>query len=104
MILSYSSGKLETILNDRRLLKKHYNSDSIKIENRISELTAANNLSEIPNTPPPRRHKLKGNLDGRWAVDYAKNRRIVFQPVGIFLADDLTSITEIIILELCDYH
>ena len=104
MILTYSSEKLEAIINDKRLLKRHYNSDSTKIENRISELIAANNLNEIPHTPPPRRHKLTSNYCGCWAVDYSKNDRIVFQPIGDYDENDLNTITKIKIITLGDYH
>ena len=104
MAIKYSSKKLEKILTDPRLLKKFYSNDYNRICNRLSELKAANNLSEIPETPPPRRHKLNGNLQVCWGIDYSKNDRIVLRPSGQFDINDVSSIVEIEIVDLEDYH
>jgi len=104
MKIFYSSPKQEKILTDIRLLKKHYGIQHTKIANRLSELRAANNLAEIPEVPPPRRHKLHGNYKDCWGIDYSKNYRIILRPVGNYDINDLTSITEILIVDLEDYH
>jgi len=104
MLIHYSSTKLEKILTNERLLKKAYSNDYIKLGNRLSELRAANNLNEIPVAPPPRRHKLSGNYDNCWGIDYSKNDRIVIQPIGDFNLEDLITITEVMIIALEDYH
>jgi len=77
MVIVYSSKKLEKQLTDIRLLKKYYGNAYNKIRNRLSELEAANNLSDIPECPPPRRHKLNGNLRDCWGIDYSPNDRII---------------------------
>lgn len=104
MIIYYSSNKLEKILTDERLLNKYYSNDYKNIKNRLSEMIAANNLSEIPETPPPRRHKLNGNYKGCWGINYSKNDRFIIRPMGAFDINDLTSIVEIEIVDLEDYH
>lgn len=104
MKLHYATLKLERTLTDMRLLKKYYGSDCIKISSRLSELRAANNLSEIPVVPPPRRHKLSGNFADCWGINYSKNDRIVIRPVGECEILDLKSIVEILIVDLGDYH
>jgi plasmid maintenance system killer protein len=104
MIISYSTKKLEKKLTDSRLLKKYYSNDYNKIKNRLSEMIAANNLSEIPECPPPRRHKLSGNMKDCWGIDYSKNDRFIIRPIGKFDINDLFSITEIEIVDLEDYH
>lgn len=104
MKILYSSKKLEKILTNPRLLKRYYSNDYSRIMNRLSELKAANSLAEIPTTPPPRRHKLKGELSGKWGIDYSANHRIVLCPAGKYDINDLSTITEIIILSLEDYH
>ncbi len=104
MKIHYSSVKLEKILTDIRLLKKFYGNDYIKISNRLSELRVANNLNEIPEVPPPRRHKLSGKYKECWGVDYSKNDRIIIQPKGEYDINDLKSIEEVLILDLEDYH
>lgn len=104
MVIKYSSRKLEKKLTDLRLLKKYYSNDYIKIRNRLSELQAANNLSEIPECPPPRRHKLNGNLQDCWGIDYSKNDRIIIRATGKYDMNDISSIVEIEIVDLEDYH
>ena len=104
MKISYSSSKLEKILTNPKLLKRYYSNDYSRLRNRLSELAAANSLAEIPTTPPPRRHKLKGDLSEKWGIDYSPNDRIVVCPTGEFDIDDLSTITEVIILLLEDYH
>lgn len=104
MIIHYDSKKLEKILTNPRLLKKYYGNDFSRISNRLSEMRAANNLEEIPETPPPRRHKLAGNYKECWGIDYSKNDRIIIAPTGEFDINDLSTITEVTILNLEDYH
>lgn len=104
MKIHYSSTKLEKILTNERLLKKEYGRDYIKIGNRLSELRAANCLNDIPSCPPPRRHKLEGNHTDCWGIDYSKNYRIIIQPWGTYDIADLTSIVEVKVLSLEDYH
>ena len=104
MEIFYSSTKLEKILTDPRLLKKYYSNDYERITNRLSELRLANSLNEIPEVPPPRRHKLSGNRRNCWGINYSKNDRIVICAVGEFDINDLTTIKAIEILDLEDYH
>lgn len=104
MIISYSSNRLKKILSDPRLIKKYYSNNYKKINNRLSEMKAVNNLSEIPECPLPRRHKLYGNYKDCWGIDCSKNYRIIIRPVGKFDINNLSSICEIEIIDLEDYH
>lgn len=104
MTIYYATKKLEKILTDVRLIKKYYSNDFTRICNRLSEMKAANNLSEIPEVPPPRRHKLIGNHQGCWGIDYSRNDRFIIKPSGEFDLNDLSTIVAIIILGLEDYH
>lgn len=104
MEIQYYSKKIQKILTSERLLKKHYNNDYLRLTNRLSELRAANNLEEIPVVPPPRRHKLSGDRESCWGIDYSKNDRIVIEPCGKYDINDLSTITAIRILSLEDYH
>lgn len=91
-------------MTDNRLLRKYYSNDYVKIRNRLSELLAADSLAEIPVVPPPRRHKLSGDMVDCWGIDYSKNDRIVIQPVGEYDINSLDTIKEVKILRLEDYH
>ncbi|WP_455819590.1 hypothetical protein [Clostridium butyricum] len=105
MILYYKSTKDQKILSNERLLYKNYKKvHADKIKSRLTELKAANNLNEISTTPPPRRHKLGGGYDDCWGIDYSPNYRIIIKPCGTYDINDLTTITEIKILALEDYH
>ena len=104
MVIKYSSKKLEKKLTDLRLLKKYFSNDYNKINNRLSEIKAANNLSDIPECPPPRRHKLNGDLQGCWGIDYSQNDRIIIRPIGDFDINNISSIAAIEIVDLEDYH
>ena len=104
MVIKFSTNKLEKILSDDRLINKYYSNDYQRIKNRLSEMIVANNLSEIPESPPPRRHKLSGNYKDCWGINYSKNDRFIIRPIGKFDINDLSSIVEIEIVELEDYH
>ena len=52
----------------------------------------------------PLEHKLKGKYRNCWGIDYSKNCRIVIQPIGEYDINDLSSIVEILIVDLVDYH
>lgn len=104
MVISYSTKRMEKILTDDRLIKKYYSNDYQRIKNRLSEMKAANNLLEIPESPPPRRHKLYGDYNDCWGINYSKNDRFVIRPKGEFDINDLSSIVAIEVVELEDYH
>jgi plasmid maintenance system killer protein len=101
--IKYSSNKLKKILENPRMIKKYYPNEFNNIQIRMTELHAASRLSLISHKPPPRRHKLTGIYDGHWAVAVSKNLRIVFRPIDEKLSDP-EDITEIIIVDIIDYH
>ena len=102
--ITYSSNKLKKTLSDEKIIKREYGKMAQGVMNRMSELRAATCLNDIPVTPPPRRHKLEPRSENKWGISYYKNYRIIFSAVGNFDANDLSSITEVKILQLEDYH
>lgn len=102
MKISYL-GKLEKTLANEKAIKKNYGNLADKICIRLSLLQAADNLSDIPNIPPTRRHKLKWQYSDCWAIDIEKNWRLVIKPIKSNV-DDLDQITEIMIVAIVDYH
>jgi proteic killer suppression protein len=104
LIIHYSNNKDELIFNDERLIKKYYSNDFKHIINRLSELRASNNLSEISELPPPRRHKLSGRYNECWGICCSKNDRLIIQPYGEYDINNLSSITEVKIIAFTDYH
>lgn len=67
-------------------------------------------LSQVPTTPPERRHQLTGNRDEQYAVDIDRQHRLVFVPDhdpiprrpdgGV----DTDQVTAVVITEVIDYH
>lgn len=99
--------KLTRILNNTRLLKKHFGkARAIRIQSRLDEFDAAKTLAQIPSDPPPRCHQLKGSKNKNFAVDISGNYRIVFE--GYDKNDQLSvnksDIVTIQIISIEDYH
>lgn len=104
MVIHFSSKKQQRILCDERMLKKHYGRLADKLILRMAELEAAVSLEEIPSVPPPRRHKLEGNKSNQWGIDVSKNYRIVLEPYGQWKSENLSTVQEVKILDIEDYH
>ena len=77
---------------------------------RLAVLRNSPTLADVPVSRPERRHLLKGQRKGQFAVDLVHPFRIVFEPNhdpvpqsedgGI----DLDRVTAIMIVEVTDYH
>ena len=104
MDIEFASTQMEKDLTNRRRIAKQYGHIQTKLENRLSELWAANCLADITHEPPPRRHKLQGDRADCWGIDVSKNWRIVLQPIGELDPDDPATITKVKIVSIEDYH
>ncbi len=110
MKITYSSRKLEKLLNSSENIKKRDSKNYKKIEQRMFELRAADTLADIPKSPPPRCHELKGNKKGQLSVDLVHPMRLILKPGNIPTpqkADgglDWGGVTEIIIIGIEDTH
>jgi proteic killer suppression protein len=81
-----------------------------KLMQRMTELKAAEALSDISHLPPPRCHELTGNRAGQFSVDLEHPYRLLFIPAddpipyredeGI----DLALVKEIEIISIKDTH
>jgi addiction module RelE/StbE family toxin len=103
MEIHFRTKKLEKILSDDRLIKKHYSKIFNGLTNRLSELKAVGNLSLISHNPPPRKHKLSGEYEGYWSVDVSKNYRLLFTVPNKNIINE-NQINEIVIEEIVDTH
>ena len=97
MIISYSNN-VKKKFKDKKSIKKDYGELSGSIIFVLSVLIGADNLSQVPNVPPTRRHKLS---NGFWAVDLNRNWRLLIRPVD---GNEPDSITAIEIIDIVDYH
>ncbi len=109
--ISFKTTKLQKIFNSEKELKRVFGQQqAVKIMLRMGVLVAANNLNDISTNSPENRHELHGDRSGQFAVDLKQPYRLIFEPAHDPLPIkedkglDLEKITEIIILEVEDYH
>lgn len=111
MDIAFQTRKLERTFNSAQKLEKAYGQRRTRaIMRRMAVLQEAETLDQVPVTPPERRHQLRGDRAGQYAVDLDKSWRLVFMPChdpvprkadgGI----DTTCVTAITILDVIDYH
>ena len=111
MEIRFSSRKMATLFNTgRELVRKYGPQQARRIQMRLNILKAADNLDQVPSTPPTRRHELSDNRKGQFAVDIEHHQRLTFQPNHSPLPRkpdggiDLKKITVIKIIRVEDYH
>ena len=111
MDIDFARARLEKMFNTDSALKKAYGDRMVRtIAMRMAMLRHAPTLSKVPITKPDRRHQLKGNRAGQYAVDLVHPNRLVFEPNhnpvsrkadGGIDTDQVTAIT---IIEIVNYH
>lgn len=110
MEISYKNKKLEKQLTDPIAMVKTFGQLAKKINQRLRDLSAAENLSVIRNLPAARCHELNGERNGELSVDVSVNYRLIFEPKHdpIPKKDDgglnWNAVTSIQINEIQDYH
>ena len=111
MLIGYASTKLQKICTLEKDAKKALSAHSAdRIFDRLWDLAAFNNLSEIPfRAPPLDFHPLTENRSGEFAIKIHGLDRICFRPTGNFTLDDageliLASVTEVEITFVGNYH
>lgn len=110
MNINYKSRRLEKQLTDARELVKRYGQLARKINQRLAELKAAENLAVIRTLPAAGCHELNGERKGQLAITVSVNFRLIFEPDQIPLplnADgglNWQFISNIRIIEIEDYH
>lgn len=110
MDISFGTRRLQKIFTKPGGLRRAYGTRNEAIKARLIVLDKAPNLSRVPTITPERRHQLKGDRKGQFAVDLVHPYRLIFEadhePVprkddgGI----DVEQVTAITILEVSDYH
>lgn len=111
MVITFKTNKLRKTFNSGKKLKKAYGNENARIiMRRMTVLSAASNLSEVPTMKPERCHPLRGKKKGQYAVDLKHPYRLVFFPDHNPLPEtkegqlDLAQVTCIKILSVEDYH
>ena len=110
MEIRYSHKKLEKQLTDPKAMLKSFGTMARKVNQRLQELSAVENLEMLKTLPSARCHELHGDLWGLLSVDVSVNYRLLFRPNHQPIPKkvdgglDWTQITRIEILRVEDYH
>lgn len=110
MEILFRQVKLAKTCSEGRLLSKKYGQIAPKIQQRLLELRAAENLSDISTLPPVRLHPHSGKPKGYFTVDVGHPYRIIFTvantplPMNPDGGIDLTKVTKIFIEDIYDPH
>ncbi|WP_233191940.1 type II toxin-antitoxin system RelE/ParE family toxin [Sporosarcina sp. P34] len=106
-----STKKLKKILDSPKAMNKEFPSkvaDAVRL--RLTQLRAAENLSQITHHPPMGLHKLTGNRKNQFAIWAKEKYRIVFHALDEEdqIIKDLDvpkdTIQKIKIIEVVNYH
>ncbi len=109
MKIYFDNRKLAKTLNDEKAIRKNYGQMADKILARLSQIRAAESLEDL-RYAPGKYHELREDRKGQLACTLKEPFRLVFRPVNEKLPineDGLLiweAITEIIIIEITDYH
>jgi len=109
--ITFRNRKLEKFCNSAKEMQSKLGKRMAeKLQQRLSELAAAETLDDMRYLPGARCHELTGNLKGRLAVDLVHPDRLVFSPDHdpVPVKDDggldWGGVTSICIVGVGDYH
>jgi len=110
MEIAYANSRIAKICTDEKRAKKELGQVSVKVlTNRLIQIAEASNLEELRHRPGSW-HELIGNRWGQLAVSLNGLNRLIFEPnhdERPTKADgglDWSAVTEILIIEITDYH
>lgn len=111
MQLFFRSKKLQKICSSAKEIQKAFGAARArKLQQRLLELSAAENLSQISRLPPSRCHEMTGDRQDQLSVDLDHPYRLFFIPANDPVPRkedgglDWPAVTEIEILEIEDPH
>ena len=111
MEVSVRTRSLAKALSSERELLKSYGRDMANVlRTRLGVLENASNLAAVPVERPVRRHLLRADRAGQFAVDLVHPYRLVFEPNHAPVPKrpdggiDTERITAVTIIEVVDYH
>ena len=108
MRIAFRSHRLEALCGSEKALRRKYGPASArKVATRLSQLEAAETLEDMRSIG--RCHELTHDRSGELAVSLDKGFRLVFRPAGDWRNRHdgglvWQSVTEIVIIEIVDYH
>lgn len=110
MTVMFADKKFKKLVNnDRARLRAFGKIRALKISTRLDQLSCADTL-EILRSQPGNFHELTGDRKGQWACDLDQPYRLIFKfgyepiPINEHGQYEWQKITEVIILEIINYH
>ena len=110
MEITFKTRRLSrTFGSDRELRREYGDTIASAIRIRLAVLTNAPALTQVPTTPPERRHRLSNNRKEQYAIDLDYQHRLIFEPHNpVPLQEDggvdTDRVTAITIIEVVNYH
>lgn len=111
MRVFFRSKKLQKICSSGKEIQKAFGAARArKLQQRLLELSAAENLSQISRLPPSRCHEMTADRQGQLSVDLDHPYRLFFIPANDPVPRkedgglDWPAVTEIEIIEIEDPH
>lgn len=105
MYIGFINNKIRKVCETHSVaVKKLGTRNADLLVQRITEMEAADNLQVLRALPAPRCHPLSGDRNGQYAVDLVHPKRLVFLPTPVLGQIIENLITEVVILEIVDYH
>lgn len=111
MEVNFRNGKLKKICESEWELVRSYGPElGRRIAVRTSELRALANLQDAVRVPHLRLHQLKAKRDEQFALTLLGGHRLVIEvghnpiPRHADGGIDLSAVTEVIVVEIVDYH
>ena len=111
MEIAFASKKVAKLCNSQKEMRADLGPRcAARLQQRLEELRAAVTLEDMRVLPGARCHELTQDRKGQLAVDLVHPRRLVFEPAHDPVptkADgglDWPEVTEIVIVEVVDYH
>lgn len=110
MEISYKSRKLEKQLTEPNEMVKSFGQLARKVNQRLKDLTDADNLAIMRTIPAARCHELTGDRKGELALDVSGNYQMIFEPLHDPIPQkhdgglNWEEVTKIKMNEIEDYH
>lgn len=110
MNVSFGSRKLAKMCSQRAEIKKAFGKSATKLELRLGQLRGVRNLADLAAIPGARCHPLLGDRAGEFAVDLVHPHRLIFRPSHDPLPRkddgglDAEKVTDVVVVEVGDYH
>lgn len=111
MVIEFASKRMQKACSSGKHMRKEWGDQMArKLQQRLTELEAAETLADVALLPSLRCHELGGDRKGQLAVDLVHPHRLVFVPAHDpppTKADgglDWAKVTGIVVVEVVDYH